>query len=43
LKKDGFTFCGPTITYAFLQATGLVNDHLVTCPAHARVVAMAKP
>jgi DNA-3-methyladenine glycosylase I len=42
LKKDGFTFCGPTITYAFLQATGLVNDHLITCPAHARVAAMAK-
>jgi DNA-3-methyladenine glycosylase I len=41
LKKDGFTFCGPTITYAFLQATGLVNDHLITCPAHARVAAMA--
>ena len=42
LKKDDFTFCGPTITYAFLQATGLVNDHLITCPAHARVAAMAK-
>lgn len=37
LKADGFTFCGPTITYAFLQAAGLVNDHLVTCPAHERV------
>lgn len=43
LKADGFTFCGPTITYAFLQATGLVNDHLINCPAHARVAAMAKP
>ena len=43
LRKDGFTFCGPTIVYAFLQATGLVNDHLVTCPAHARVRAMADP
>lgn len=42
LKKDGFTFCGPTITYAFLQATGLVNDHLITCPSHARVATMAK-
>ena len=40
LKADGFTFCGPTITYAFLQAAGLVNDHLVTCPAHERVRAM---
>jgi DNA-3-methyladenine glycosylase I len=37
LKAEGFTFCGPTIVYAFLQATGLINDHLVTCPAHDRV------
>jgi DNA-3-methyladenine glycosylase I len=33
LRKDGFTFCGPTIVYAFMQATGMVNDHLVGCPA----------
>ena len=26
LKKRGFTFCGPTITYAFMQAVGMVND-----------------
>ena len=31
LKKRGFTFVGPTIVYAHLQATGLVNDHLVGC------------
>ena len=31
LKKRGFTFCGPTICYAFMQAAGLVNDHAVTC------------
>ena len=31
LKKKGFTFVGPTIIYAFLQASGLVNDHLVDC------------
>jgi DNA-3-methyladenine glycosylase I len=37
LKKAGFNFCGPTITYAFMQATGMVNDHLVTCPRHAEV------
>ena len=42
LKKAGFTFCGPTITYAFMQATGMVNDHLVTCPAHARIAALAQ-
>lgn len=35
LKKAGFKFCGPTIVYAFMQATGLVNDHIVTCPCHA--------
>jgi DNA-3-methyladenine glycosylase I len=40
LKAQGFGFCGPTITYAFMQAAGLVNDHLVTCPQHARVAAM---
>lgn len=32
LKAEGFAFCGPTIVYAFMQATGMVNDHLVTCP-----------
>ena len=37
LKAAGFTFCGPTIVYAFMQATGMVNDHMVTCPAHDRV------
>jgi len=31
LKKDGFKFVGPTICYAFMQATGMVNDHLVSC------------
>ncbi len=35
LKSKGFKFCGPTIVYAFMQAAGLVNDHLVTCPRHA--------
>lgn len=34
LKKQGFNFVGPTIVYAFMQATGMVNDHLVHCPAH---------
>ncbi len=33
LKREGFSFVGPTITYAFMQAAGLVNDHLVSCPA----------
>lgn len=34
LKARGFTFCGPTITYAFMQATGMVDDHLTTCFRH---------
>ena len=32
LKKRGFSFVGPTICYAFMQAVGMVNDHVVTCP-----------
>lgn len=42
LKRAGFGFCGPTIVYAFMQATGLVNDHLVTCHRHADCAALAK-
>jgi len=34
LKRRGFRFVGPTICYAFMQATGMVNDHLVTCFRH---------
>ena len=34
LAQRGFKFCGPTIVYAFMQATGMVNDHLVTCFCH---------
>ena len=34
LKNRGFTFVGTTICYAFMQATGMVNDHLVTCFRH---------
>ena len=40
LKKRGFNFCGPTIVYAWMQATGLVNDHLVNCPCHEKVKAL---
>jgi DNA-3-methyladenine glycosylase I len=42
LSRAGFRFCGPTIVYAFMQATGMVNDHLVTCPRHDAVVRMGK-
>jgi DNA-3-methyladenine glycosylase I len=34
LKARGFRFCGPTIMYAFMQATGMVDDHLVSCFRH---------
>mgnify|MGYP000361707572 FL=1 len=42
LKKRGFKFCGPTIVYAFAQAVGIVNDHLVTCPRHASCSALVR-
>jgi DNA-3-methyladenine glycosylase I len=42
LKARGFRFCGPTITYAFMQATGMVNDHLTTCPQHAEVAKLKR-
>jgi DNA-3-methyladenine glycosylase I len=34
LAARGFKFCGPTIVYAFMQAVGMVNDHLLTCHCH---------
>jgi DNA-3-methyladenine glycosylase I len=34
LAARGFKFVGPTIVYAFMQATGMVNDHLVNCYCH---------
>jgi DNA-3-methyladenine glycosylase I len=37
LAARGFKFCGPTIVYAFMQAVGMVNDHLVTCYRHAEL------
>jgi len=42
LLKRGFKFVGSTICYSFMQAVGMVNDHLVTCPRHAVVAALAK-
>jgi DNA-3-methyladenine glycosylase I len=36
LKKAGFKFCGPTIVYAFMQACGLIDDHLVDCHCRSR-------
>ena len=41
LRKRGFSFVGPTICYAFMQAVGMVNDHLVDCPRHRAVARLA--
>ena len=41
LKQKGFKFVGPVIVYAFMQATGLVNDHLTSCHCHARIDSMS--
>jgi DNA-3-methyladenine glycosylase I len=41
LKMRGFTFVGPTICYALMQATGMVNDHVVDCFRHEQVAALA--
>ena len=43
LAGCGFKFCGPTIVYAFMQAVGMVNDHLVTCHRHAVLAATPRP
>ena len=42
LIKRGFAFVGPTICYAFMQAGGMVNDHLVTCFRHQELAKMAE-
>ena len=43
LKSKGYKFCGPVIVYAFMQAVGMVNDHVTGCFRHAEVAAMAHP
>jgi DNA-3-methyladenine glycosylase I len=42
LGSRGFKFCGPTIVYAFMQAVGMVNDHLVKCHRHDVCVKLAR-
>ena len=42
LKRRGFTFVGPTIVYAFMQAVGMVNDHLTDCFRHEEVRALGE-
>jgi DNA-3-methyladenine glycosylase I len=41
LAQRGFKFCGPTIVYAFMQAVGMVNDHLISCYRHQGVQNLA--
>jgi DNA-3-methyladenine glycosylase I len=41
LKAEGFNFVGPTIVHAFMQAVGMVNDHLTGCYRHAECAALA--
>ncbi len=41
LRAKGFKFVGPVIVYAFMQAVGMVNDHVVTCPRHPAVAKLA--
>ena len=42
LASRGFKFVGPTIVYAFMQAVGMVNDHLVTCHRHAACIKLGR-
>ena len=42
LKADGFRFVGSTTLYAFMQSTGIVNDHIVTCFRHAECAKLQK-
>jgi DNA-3-methyladenine glycosylase I len=42
LKQRGFNFCGPVIVYAFAQAVGMVNDHVLTCHRHAACAKLAR-
>jgi DNA-3-methyladenine glycosylase I len=42
LKARGFKFCGPVIVYAFMQAVGMVNDHVTTCFRHEAVSRMTR-
>jgi DNA-3-methyladenine glycosylase I len=42
LKAEGFSFCGPTIIYAFMEAVGMINDHLAGCHRHAACAALGR-
>ena len=43
LKKRGFRFVGPTIVYAHMQATGMVNDHIISCFRYPEITALTDP
>jgi DNA-3-methyladenine glycosylase I len=43
LKAKGFKFCGPVIVYAFMQAVGMVNDHMTGCFRHDPISHMSRP
>jgi len=43
LKAKGFKFVGPVIVYAWMQAVGIVNDHVISCPRHAAVAKLVRP
>lgn len=42
MKKRGFKFLGPTVMYAHMQATGMVNDHITSCPRRAELIELTK-
>ena len=42
LKKYGYKFVGPTICYAYMQSTGMINDHVVSCFRHSEVISLQK-
>lgn len=42
LKQHGYKFVGPTICYAYMQSTGMVNDHVVSCFRHSEVIGLQK-
>jgi DNA-3-methyladenine glycosylase I len=42
LKRRGFNFCGPVISYAFAQAVGMVNDHVADCFRHGECAWLGK-
>lgn len=41
MVKRGFRYVGPTVIHSFMQAAGLTNDHLTTCPRHLQYVTLA--